>query len=172
MVKLDPAYPRGLRQMIDATVWRGDLTLDIGCGTGLGTVRTAEIATHVIGIDPSEAMTRQLRRKLRQRGLRNIEVRLGLFPEVLTDGELAHSVISSFMLAHLEPPQRKLMIAQMFDWLQPGGRLGLFSARGEVAHSFQTRVELRDNLSGAGFEQVEILDVWDVYRITTACKPH
>ena len=167
-IRLDPAYQRQLRQMVELVVDHEDNVIDLGCGTGQATIPAAARAKRVVGIDPSAAMTRRLEGKIRRRGLTNIEVRLGFFPQRLEPGESFHSAISSFMLAHLPPPQRALLLQQVYDCLNPGGRLGLFSAQGEVAPSFQTRDELWQNLSGAGFHDIQIRDVSDVYRITTA----
>ncbi|MFQ5668508.1 MAG: class I SAM-dependent methyltransferase [Candidatus Binatia bacterium] len=170
-VRLDPAYPRGLKRMVASVVRPGDTTLDVGSGTGLGTVHAASIAARVVAMDPSEEMTARLRKKLRSCNLENVEVRQGYFPDALLPGESFDSVISSFMLAHLKPEERARAIIAMFDCLTRGGRLGLFSARGEIAPTFQTRAEVEEHLSVAGFANAEVIDLSDIYRITTATRP-
>ena len=79
-----------------------DTTLDVGSGTGLGTSYAATIAARVVAIDPSKEMTARLYGKIRIHDLENVEVRQGHFPDALLPGESFDSVISSFMLAHLE----------------------------------------------------------------------
>ncbi|MFQ5352095.1 MAG: class I SAM-dependent methyltransferase [Candidatus Binatia bacterium] len=170
-VRLDPAYLRSLEQMVVSIVRTGDTTLDVGSGTGLGSVVAASVATRVVAIDPSREMTTRLRKKIRYRRLKNVEVRQGYFPQALTPGESFDSVISSFMLAHLEPGERAHAIAAMFHCLKRGGRLGLFAAQGEIASSFQTRAEVEEQLSAAGFVNPEVTDLSDIYRITTATRP-
>jgi len=169
-VRLDPAYVRYLRETIDAVVRAGDAALDIGCGTGLGTTYAAIRASKVLAVDPSAAMTRKLEDKIARARLDNVELRRGFFPDELQEGETFDAVISSFMLAHLPPAARAELLARTYDVLNPGGRIGLFSARGEVAPSFQTKDELWQNLSAAGYHDIRIRDVADVYRITTAKK--
>jgi cyclopropane fatty-acyl-phospholipid synthase-like methyltransferase len=169
-VGLDPAYKRELRNMVNSVVKQGDITLDIGCGTGLGTIYAAAIAKDAIGIDPSRDMTEKLQQKIQKRNIENIEIRNGYFPDVLTSLEKFDSVTSSFMLAHLVPESRAHLIANIFDCLNPGGRLGLFSAQGEIAPTFQIRGEILGNLSAAGFQDIQIRDVSDIYRIATATK--
>lgn len=168
--RLDPAYLEYLHKMVDAVVQPGDRTLDMGSGTGLATLRAAAVARQVVGVDPSREMTRRLRRKLEREKILNVRVRDGQVPRALEPGEVFDSVISSFMLAHLLPAQRKELLARLYQHIVPGGRLGLFSSRGEIAASFQTKSELWDNLSAAGFHNIRISDVADIYRITTAVK--
>ena len=58
----------------------------------------------------------------------------------------------------------------MFEILEAGGKIGLFSAQGEIATTFQTKEEIKNNLSSAGFSNIIIKDVNDIYRISTAKK--
>jgi cyclopropane fatty-acyl-phospholipid synthase-like methyltransferase len=170
-VRLDPAYLRNLERMVALVVRAGDTTLDAGSGTGLGSVLAAAIAARVVAIDPSREMTTRLHETIRGRRLENVEVRQGYFPDALVSGESFDSVISSFMLAHLETEERARAIIAMFHSLERGGRLGLFAAQGEIAPTFQTRAEVEEQLSAAGFANLEVLDLSDVYRITTATRP-
>jgi cyclopropane fatty-acyl-phospholipid synthase-like methyltransferase len=157
--------------MVASVVRPGDTTLDVGSGTGLGTVYAASIAARVVAIDPSKEMGARLHKKIRSRNLENVEVRHGYFPDALLPGESFDSVISSFMLAHLEPEERARAIIAMFHCLKRGGRLGFFSAQGEVAPTFQTRAEVEEHLSVAGFAKCEARDLSDIYRIATAMRP-
>lgn len=110
-VRLDLGYLRGLKRMVTHTVRAGDVTADVGSGTGLGTVHAASTAARVVAIDPSPEMTAKLRKRARARRLENIEIRQGYFPDALAPGEILDSVISSFMLAHLGPEERARAIS-------------------------------------------------------------
>ncbi len=169
-IKLDPAYRRNLVKMVEATVSPGDWSLDVGCGTGLATVPAARISKKVLGIDSSQSMLEKLERKLDKLGVSNVQLITGFFPEAIDPASAFDSIISSFMLAHLGKTQRTQAIKSMFDFLKPGGNIGLFSARGEIAPTFQTKEEIFENLSTAGFSKIEIKDVDDIYRISTASK--
>ncbi len=79
-----------------------------------------------------------------------------------------NSIISSFAIVHFRPEERNKVYRQMGDLLMSGGRLGVFSAQGEVASSFETRAEVLRNLDSAGFADIQIQDVSDIYRIVTA----
>jgi len=170
-VKLDPAYARELKKMIDSVVKRGDTVLDLGCGTGLGTIYASRIADKVVGIDLSPQMTTKLQNKIRKERIENIEVVVGGFPEDLARDAKFNSVISSFAIAHFPPEQRSPVYSRIFDHLVSNGRVGLFSARGEIASTFETRNNVVENLKLAGFRQIEVDDVSDIYRIVKAEKP-
>ena len=169
-VWIDPAYKRNLFQMVKLVVQDGDAVLDVGCGTGLATVAAAENAQSVVALDPSQEMLSKLQKKLKRKHVSNVEIIHGYFPHALADRSVFDSIVSSFTLAHFSPDAKREALKAMFDRLAPGGRLGLFGARGEIATSFQTRDELLQNLSAAGFKDAGISDVSDIYRIATATR--
>ncbi len=63
-----------------------------------------------------------------------------------------------------------IAIMSMFEHLKSGGRIGLFEAQGEIAPTFQTKKEIETNLLNAGFDDISIDDVSDIYRMATAAK--
>jgi len=156
--------------MIDAVVAPDNITLDVGCGTGLSTIYAAKIADEVVGIDPSTDMLNKLKKKIKKHQITNIDLRKGFFPEAIKAEEKFQSIISSFMLAHLNTKQQTSMIKDMFKHLESKGKIGLFSAQDEVASTFQTKEEIENNLASAGFRDIVIQDIDDIYRISTAIK--
>ncbi len=164
-VILDPAFSREMKLMISLAVKSGDTTLDIGCGTGISTLYASEIADKVIGIDFSTDMTRKLEKKIGLKRLSNIEIITGRFPEALPQDIKFNSIISSFAIVHFTPEQRINIYKRIFNLLSSGGRLGLFSAQGEIAPSFETKNEVVKNLELAGFDKIEVNDVSDIYRV-------
>ena len=170
-VGLDPAYRRELKRMVNSVVNAGDIVLDIGCGTGLGTIHAARAASKVVGIDISPHMIGRLRRNAARKGIDNIEVVLGGFPAALAAKPAFDSAISSFAIVHFPAVRRREVYENVFRRLVNGGRVGLFSARGEVAAAFETRDEITGNLEAAGFQRVDVADVADIYRIVRAEKP-
>jgi ubiquinone/menaquinone biosynthesis C-methylase UbiE len=156
--------------MVQQVVQASDCVLEVGPGTGLGTLAAAKIAKQVVAVDPSQAMLDILTNKLRRENIHNVEIRKGYFPDTLEAGKTYGCVITSFMLAHLTKEQRTRAIKAMFDVLKPAGRIGLFGAQGEIAPTFQTKKEIEINLQQAGFDDIHIEDVSDIYRIATAVK--
>lgn len=107
-------------------------------------------------------------RKMAAHRLVNAELRWG-DARSLTFGDRRFDVVlSSFMLPHLARSERPVVLGEMRRVLNPGGRLGLFLAQGEVAPLFPTRDELEDDLAAAGFDDVTITDRDDVYRVVIA----
>ena len=90
-VRLDPAYLRQLKNMVDSTVRPGDMTIDIGCGTGLSAIYAASIAKMVTGVDPSHNMLAKLAKKIRKRNIKNIEIELRRPACIFNNGNVAIS---------------------------------------------------------------------------------
>jgi ubiquinone/menaquinone biosynthesis C-methylase UbiE len=170
-VGLDPAYTREMRRLIDRAVIEGDRVLDLEAGTGLGTLHAARKAKQVVAIDLSADMIARLKKKARREGLTNIECLAGSFPRD-HGGERTYSVVfSSFAIVHWPREARGELYRKIFSVLEPAGRLALFSAQGEVASCFETRAEVEGNLEAAGFVDLEVMDVADIYRAITARRP-
>ncbi len=167
---MDPGYKKGLKHMIELTVADNDRVLDVGCGTGSATVVAAAKAKEVVGIDLSPDMIELAEEKVQKKCLENTSLHAtsveDYYPERPFD-----KVISSFMIPHVKPHLRPAIYSCMFNFLVPGGTVGLFGSRGEVCDVYETREEIEENLTRAGFEQIEVYDVHDIYRIALARKP-
>ncbi len=169
-LKLDPGYAAGIRAMVDTIVRNDDVVLDIGCGTGLATVYAANRARHVTSIDPSAEMLAKLRRKIDNQQITNIELILGFFPDALAAAAAFDAVISSFAIVHIPRDGRQALYQSIYNCLKGNGHLGTFSAQGEIAAAFETKDEIYCNLEAAGFRQIQVTDMFDIYRIVTAVK--
>jgi SAM-dependent methyltransferase len=93
--------------------------LDVGCGTG-GDVEQFRVAgvKKVVGIDASEAMIAEARRKHPK-----IDVRVGEVEQIgqFAAGEFNLATLYYFTYYYLRDPDT--MFKHMFQWLQPGGCL-------------------------------------------------
>ncbi len=167
-VKLDPAYFNQLKNMINQVVNPNDQVLDIGCGTGLGTIYSAQIANKVIGIDISADMIFQLRKKVKTKNVDNIELIEGKYPDCISQS--FDAIISSFAIVHFSKEKRPFIYKSIYKNLKKNGKIGLFSAQGEIAHAFETQIEIECNLKNNGFQNIKIQDVSDIYRIVIAEK--
>jgi len=167
---MDPGYRKGLRRLIDLTVEETDRVLDVGCGTASATVIAAAKAMEVVGIDLSPDMIELAQEKVEKKGITNTRLISSSVEDYQSDG-LFDKVISSFMIPHVKPHLRPAIYSCMFNFLKPGGTVGLFGSRGEVCDVYETREEIEDNLTRSGFRSIEVYDVYDIYRIALARKP-
>ncbi|MBI5572189.1 MAG: methyltransferase domain-containing protein [Desulfomonile tiedjei] len=167
---MDPGYRKGLTRLVELTIQEEDRVLDVGCGTGSATIMAAERAREVVGIDLSPHMIELAAQKVEEKNLLNTSVAAtsveGYHPDSPFD-----KVISSFMIPHVKPALRQSIYSCMYDFLKPGGLVGLFGSRGEVCDVYETREVIMENLSNAGFRDIVIHDVYDIYRIAIAKKP-
>ncbi len=93
--------------------------LDFGCGTGLITLLLRPWVRSVLGVDSSQGMLAVLQRKVRERGMTNVEtVCCDLEKEKLPSGRL-HLIVSSMTLHHLPDPAQ--FFSASYDLLLPGG---------------------------------------------------
>jgi len=167
---MDPGYKKGLRKLVELAVEESDSVLDVGCGTGSATVVAALRAKEVVGIDLSPHMIELAKKKVEKKALENTRLMSTSIEDYNPDGHF-DKVISSFMIPHIKPHLRPAIYSYMFTFLKPGGTVALFGSRGEVCDVYETREEIEENLSRCGFEDLQIYDVYDIYRIAVATKP-
>jgi len=167
---MDPGYRKGLRRLMELAVEENDRVLDVGCGTASATVMAAVKAKEVVGIDLSPDMIELAEEKVEKKGLKNVSLIASSVEDYHSD-DLFDKVISSFMIPHVKPHLRPSIYSCMFNFLKPGGTVGLFGSRGEVCDVYETREEIEDNLTSSGFRSIEVYDVYDIYRIALALKP-
>jgi ubiquinone/menaquinone biosynthesis C-methylase UbiE len=97
--------------------------LDYGCGTGLVTLRLEPFVRNVTGADSSSGMLEVIKRKVKDRGLRNVHTQ---FVDFEHDGKVEgkfHLAVSSMTLHHVQEPA--VFLKQMYDLLTPGGIIGV-----------------------------------------------
>ena len=133
--------------------------LDFGCGTGLVTLLLRPWLRSIVGVDSSRGMLSVLERKVRERGMTNVET----FSGDLGSGELPpgrfHLIVSSMTLHHLLEPAR--LLTSLHELLLPGGILGVADLDAEdgsfhddptgVHHQGFDREEIKKLLAGSGF---------------------
>jgi len=167
---MDPGYKKGLNKLVDLTIEENDRVIDVGCGTASATVVAAHRAAEVVGIDLSPDMIELAVEKVRKHGLTNTRLLATSVEDYRPDGAF-DKVISSFMIPHVKPLLRPAIYSCMYHFLKPGGTVGLFGSRGEVCDVYETREEIEENLTRAGFEDIVLYDVYDIYRIALARRP-
>jgi ubiquinone/menaquinone biosynthesis C-methylase UbiE len=100
----------------------GDRVLDIGCGTGLLSLRFLDAAgCSVVGIDKSPEMLACFKRKIRENGLgARVMVRTGDAASLQADPGRFDVIASTVTLHHVK--DKLPMIRSIFSLVRPGGR--------------------------------------------------
>jgi len=137
-----------LRQLIEqAALAPGLRVLDLGCGTGAGTLlaKRMQPGVEIVGLDPDAKALARARSKAERAGLA-IEFVQG-FGDALPFADARFDrVISSFMFHHLESDQKPAVLREIRRVLRPGGNLHLidFGGAGHGLGAFLARLVHRE----------------------------
>lgn len=136
---------------------------DLGAGEGAVAQMLARRARRVIAVDSSVRMVEYGRRMAREKGLANLEYRVGDMEKLPVDDESVDVALFSQSLHHAQHPGRAA--AEAYRILRPGGRvvaLDLVKHNREEARELYadewlgfTEVEMRGFFQEAGFVRVE-----------------
>jgi ubiquinone/menaquinone biosynthesis C-methylase UbiE len=97
-----------------------DTVLDVGAGTGFLTEAAAKVASKVIALDFSRAMSEGAIAKL---GTGNVEFRIGNVESMPFQDSSVNAVIGNMVLHHC--PHPKVAISEMYRVLKPAGRIAI-----------------------------------------------
>jgi len=97
--------------------------LDYGCGTGLVTLRLQPLVKSVTGADSSKGMLEVIKKKVKDRGLRNVHTQFVDFEHGGKVEGKFHLAISSMTMHHVQEPAD--FLKQLYDLLTPGGIIGV-----------------------------------------------
>jgi ubiquinone/menaquinone biosynthesis C-methylase UbiE len=120
-----PEWQYRRRAVAALDVRTGDTVVELGCGTGLNfELLQGQIGPtgRLIGVDLTEAMLEEARRRVVERGWRNIELVQGDVLDYHFPANV-NRVISTFALSLI--PECDLVIQRAARALAPGGRLAL-----------------------------------------------
>ncbi|BCS52056.1 metalloregulator ArsR/SmtB family transcription factor [Geobacter sp. SVR] len=150
-----PEYQNRLLEQVP----RGGTVLEIGIGTGALLVELAQRADSVVGVDHAPAMLEEARRRLAERDVSGVELRLGEMTHLPLPDAAVGCVVANMVLHHAADPQA--VLAEIRRVLSPGGTLLLAdlarhereAAREQLADQWLgfEEGELESWLSAAGF---------------------
>jgi demethylmenaquinone methyltransferase/2-methoxy-6-polyprenyl-1,4-benzoquinol methylase len=120
-LELDRVY-----SALDAFAPRGDV-LELAYGTGEWTIRLAELATRVVGVDAAPEMRDLARAKLQDAGKRNVELWVDDLLSWQPDRDY-DVVFFAFWLSHVPESHTDRFWRSVHDALRPGGRFFLVDA--------------------------------------------
>lgn len=99
--------------------------VDLGAGTGQFAVAAATVCNRLVAVDVSEVMLQQLRAKVAERGIRNIEIVNAGFVTYEHAGRPADFVYSRWALHQIPDFWKSLALTRMRRSLRAGGVLRL-----------------------------------------------
>jgi len=152
-----------------AAIADGHRVLDIGCGTGSLSLAIARLrpGAQVTGLDPDAKALARAERKAAHEGL-VVRFDRGFGDDLPYPNASFDRVVSSLMLHHLTPDEKRKTLAEARRVLVPGGELHVVDFGGEqeradgfIARWLHHADHLRDNFGGrlavlmkeAGFSQ-------------------
>lgn len=157
-----------------ARITPGAVVVDVGTGTGFLAEAVLDAGARVIGVDASEGMLDQVRRRLSGRAF---EARAGDVEALpLADGE-ADAVLANMVLHHAPDPPRA--IGEMTRVLKPGGTVVITDADSHT-HEW-LRTEQHDRWLGferedvarwfrdVGLEEVSVSDTHEICSPSSEC---
>ena len=138
--------------------------LDFGCGTGLVTLALQPFVGRVTGADTSAGMLEELRRKVRDRRLADVDALLLDPGAPLPSDARYHLIVSSMALHHVE--DLGTLLRRFHGLLREGGRVALADLDREdgtfhedatgVFHLGFDREDIVSLLARAGFESLDV----------------
>ncbi|MDX8048487.1 class I SAM-dependent methyltransferase [Lentzea sp. BCCO 10_0798] len=114
-----------------ADIGAGDEVLDVGCGPGYLTALAARAGGRAVGVDVSEPMIAEARRR---RAGGNCSFQVGRAEALDLPDASFDVVVSSLALHHIPEQSRATAFAEMFRVLRPGGRVLIADFRPPKGH--------------------------------------
>jgi ubiquinone/menaquinone biosynthesis C-methylase UbiE len=121
-----------------------DEVLDVACGPGIISCELASVARHVTGIDMVPAMLEQARKRQNEKGLNNVQWRLGDAEHLPYEDQSFSLVVTRYSFHHLLNPD--LVLREMVRVCRSGGRVAVVDVTPDEgkANAYDDLEKLRD----------------------------
>lgn len=125
------------RMLLEMGVPAGSRILDAGCGPGVHSIRVAKAGHDVLGIDLSESMLGEARRRVSDAGLTDhVEFRQEDLTKLTLSDQSFDFVFSWGVIIHIPDVERA--VSELARVVKPGGSLALYvTNQGALDHKFE-----------------------------------
>ena len=155
-------YREAAEYVVEKFIEPGDFVMDLGCGTGLLLDPAKNRAGRLIGLDISWGMIQQARGKMKACPYLDFVAADCRMLPLRTQFD---KIVSSFMLVILERDDRRRVIQSLYPLLKKGGSAVFLTAQDNLSPEWLTVPEWERYGREAGFEQIEIEDRGEYFRI-------
>jgi cyclopropane fatty-acyl-phospholipid synthase-like methyltransferase len=178
---LSPGGPEAVRAIVVGLELKGKTVLDIGCGVGgLDEVLAGEFGATVTGVDVAQLIVKLGQERIARSTLKDrIAIRL-IEPGPLPFADASFDVVFG-KDAWLHIPDKTAFFGEVFRVLKPGGTVGcgdwmkspgpyssdmqyFFKLEG-LTYNLVTLAEYGQVVHGAGFTDVSLTDITEVYQV-------
>ena len=137
-----------------------DKVLDVSCGPGLVAREFARHASHVTGIDITEAMINLARERARDNNLANLSWEIGNAIPLPFDDDSFTLVITRYSFHHFLEPEKAL--SEMIRVCKPGGRVLVADVcvKDEKSCEYDRMEKLRDNSHVHALTESEFTEIF------------
>ncbi len=169
-----PKYYQIIDMIIQENVSQDSTVLDLCCGTGNIAIAAAKKAKEVIALDASRGMLSKARNKAGREGIQTVKFVYADVKQRLDFDDESFNVVTAGWSVPTNVPlfqdNNRDIIGETHRVLKKDGRLILFEGLHEVTDMYLSKEEYDDLLSGAGYNDIEIRNINNLYAVVSAKK--
>lgn len=97
--------------------------LDLGCAFGVASIAALENGARVLAVDMEKSHLDILQERVTPAAAERLRTQVGVLPDLDFAPESFDAIHAGRVLHFLRPQEVRLVLAQMFEWLRPGGKI-------------------------------------------------
>jgi len=97
--------------------------LDLGCAFGVATIAALEKGARVLAVDMEQSHLDILQERVTSAAADRLRTQVGVLPDLDFPPESFDAIHAGRVLHFLRPQEVRLVLARMFEWLRPGGKI-------------------------------------------------
>ncbi len=97
--------------------------LDLGCAFGVASIAALENGARVLAVDMEKSHLDILQERVTPAAAERLRTQVGVLPDLDFAPESFDAIHAGRVLHFLRPQEVRLVLARMFEWLRPGGKI-------------------------------------------------